>query len=347
MEPNRLDRLTLRAGASIREALEAIQAGGVEICLVVDETRRLIGVVTDGDIRRALLSGHGLESRADVCINTQFHAVGPHVGRAEALDLMRARGFSQLPIVGAAGRLAGLHLLRELLGTTPRLNHAVIMAGGEGLRLRPVTARTPKPMIPVAGRPILERLILHLMSFGIRRIHLAVHYKSDIIEEHFGNGTSFGCEISYLRESTPLGSAGAITLLPEPPVHPLLVLNGDLVTQLNIDELLAFHESGGFAITMCGREYAVTVPFGVVDLGADGRVAGLREKPTEVFTVNAGIYVLSPDCWAALEFGVPLTMVDVLQRTLDAGRPPGLFLIEGEWTDVGRHDDLDRVRGGG
>ena len=200
-------------------------------------------------------------------------------------------------------------------------------------------------MIRVAGRPILERLVLHLIGYGIRQIHLAVNYMGGVIEQHFGDGSRFGCRIEYLREKEPLGSAGALTLLAEPPTHPLLVMNGDLVTQVNIERLLKHHEEGGYPATVGVRQYAVTLPFAVIDRTPDMRLAGLHEKPTEVFLISAGIYVLSPASWVRLRRAVALTMPDVLATCVEAGDPPGLFLVEDEWLDVGRHDDLRRARG--
>ncbi len=315
MQMTQIDRLTIRAGATILEAMEAIQAGAVEICLVVDADRRLVGVVTDGDVRRALLAGRLLGSPIDACLNTQFHAVGMDVGRAEALDLMLARGFTQVPILDRDGCLVGLHLLR-----------------------------VPKPMIAVAGRPILERLVLHLLSYGIRRMHIAINYKGEMIERHFGDGTRFGCRIDYIRETEPLGTGGALTLL-DPPEHPMLVLNGDLVTQLNVARLLDAHDASGARATIGVREYSVTIPYGVVGVDERGCLAAMREKPTEVFLINAGVYVVSPECWTGLDRGNPMTMPELLLKQMEAGTPPGVFVIEEDWVDVGRHEDLQRARG--
>jgi dTDP-glucose pyrophosphorylase len=344
MQMTQIDRLTIRVGATIHEAMEAIQAGAVETCLVVDADRRLVGVVTDGDVRRALLAGCSLGSPVDACLNTAFHAVGEDVGRAEALDVMLARAFTQVPIVDRDGRLVGLHLLREVVGPQVRPNRALIMAGGQGVRLRPITEQVPKPMIAVAGRPSLERLVLHLLSYGVRHMHMAINYKGEMIERHFGDGGRFGCRIEYMRETEPLGTGGALTLL-EPPEHPMLVLNGDLVTQVNIARLLEAHEASGAPATIGAREYPVTVPFGVVGVDAHGRLAAMREKPTEVFLINAGVYVVSPQCWTAFDRGTAMTMPELLLTQMEAGTPPGVFVIEEDWVDVGRHEDLQRARG--
>lgn len=344
LQMTNLDRLIIHSGSTIRDAMMAIQAGGVEICLVRAGDGRLAGVVTDGDVRRALLAGRTLESSVETCLTTEFHAVGPDVGRAEALDVMLARGFTQVPIVDAGGRLLGLHLLRELVGSAVRPNRVLIMAGGQGIRLRPLTDHVPKPMIAVAGRPILERLVLHLVGYGVRHMHIAINYKGTMIEQHFGDGSRFGCTIEYIREDAPLGTAGALTLL-EPPEHPMLVVNADLVTQVNIARLLEQHDAAGAPMTIGVREYPVTIPFGVVEVDAAGTLAGLREKPTHLFLINAGIYVLSRDCWNGLARGNAMEMPDLVARLVKAATPPAVFVIEEDWLDVGRHEDLQRARG--
>jgi hypothetical protein len=213
----RLAKLKVLEGAVLREAMQAIDRGACEIAFVVDASEKLLGTVTDGDVRRALLAGATLEDPVGPVMNRRFTAVDENASRAEVLDLMKARTLGQVPVTDSQGRLVGLHLLREMLGREEKPNWAVVMAGGRGERLRPLTDSIPKPMVCVAGRPILERIVLHLVGQGIRRIFLAVNYMADVIEDHFGDGRSFGCGIQYLREVRPLGTGGALALLPEPP----------------------------------------------------------------------------------------------------------------------------------
>ena len=257
---------------------------------------------------------------------------------------MRARTLSQVPILDESGRLLGLHLLREIVGSTPRSNWAVVMAGGRGERLRPVTDSIPKPMVRVAGRPILERIILHLVGQGFRRLYLAVHYMSEVIEQHFEDGSSFGCEIHYLREREPLGTGGALALLPEVPAEPVLVLNGDLLTQADVGAMLSFHQESDFAATVALREYVHRVPFGVVELEG-ARVVGLREKPSQTCLVNCGIYVIEPDLLERVPKGQYFSMPSLVEGCLERGEPVGAFTVEDEWIDIGRHSDLSRARG--
>lgn len=340
----RLRALLVKPDDSLLQALKIIDGGGVEIAFVADGGK-IVGTLSDGDIRRALLRGETLESRSvRRAMRRDFMFVTPAVGRAEVLDMMRARYISQVPVLDAAQRMVGLHLLQELLGAVDRPNWAVIMAGGEGVRLRPLTEHVPKPMLTVAGRPILERLVLHLAGYGIREIFLSVNYLGHVIEEHFGDGARFGCKIRYLRENQPLGTGGPLSLLPKIPADPVLVLNGDLVTQAEIDRILDAHEAGGYDATMCVRPYQTEVPFGVADVRG-GRLLGFREKPTEQLLVNAGIYVLSAPALRRVPKGKVYPITAIFEESLAKKRPIGAHLIAGEWMDVGRHEELKRARG--
>jgi dTDP-glucose pyrophosphorylase len=333
-------------GGTFRDALYSLEKSGLEIALVVDEQEKLLGVLTDGDIRRALLSGSTLDLAIHGMIQREFTFVGPGMGRAEVLDLMRARSISQIPILDAKGCLIGLHTMHEILGAVERPNWAVVMAGGRGERLRPLTDDLPKPMVKVAGRPILERIILHLVGFGIRRVFLSVNYMRDVIERHFGDGGDLGCRIEYLREVKPLGSGGALSLLSGRPADPMLVLNGDLLTHINVENLLAFHNRGGFAASVAVHEYIHTVPYGVVERKGE-RITGIREKPSQTWLANAGIYVLEPGLVERVPRDTFFPLPALIDECLDRGEAVGAFPIEGEWIDVGHPNELLRARGEG
>ncbi len=328
------------------DAMLALDRSNVQIALVVDENEHMVGTMTDGDIRRALLSGADLQSPILPHIVRNFASVGPSAGRAEVLELMQARSIQQIPVLDDERRLVGLHLIHELLGIVERPNWALIMAGGLGTRLRPLTETVPKPMIKVAGRPILERLVLHLVGFGVRRIFLAVNYLSEIIEQHFGAGELYGCEIEYLREDQPLGTGGALALLPDAPTHPLLCMNGDLMTQFDVGALLDFHDRGRYAATVAVHPYMHTVPFGVVEIDA-GRLVKLQEKPTMVWSTNAGIYVLNPQLPLRVPHGKNFPITGLVEDCLVRQERVGAYLLEGDWIDVGRASELDRARGKG
>ncbi|HEU4671365.1 MAG TPA: sugar phosphate nucleotidyltransferase, partial [Candidatus Limnocylindrales bacterium] len=257
------------ATGCLRDAMTAIDRSRTGISLAVDDRHRLVGVLTDGDIRRALLGGASLDGPLAPHLVDSFVAVDAGASRGEVLDLMQARRIAQVPVLDPDGAVVGLHLLHEMVGVDRRPNWAVVMAGGEGRRLRPLTEAVPKPMLRVAGRPILERIVFHLVSHGIERVFLAINYRGEMIEEHFGDGSRFGCRIEYLREERPLGTGGPISLLPEPPTHPLLVMNGDLVTQADVGAMVDRHRQRGDVVTIGVGRYVHTVPYGCVRRSGD------------------------------------------------------------------------------
>lgn len=345
----RLAGLCVDTDSSIRATMLAIDTGGCEVALVLDRDRRLAGIVTDGDTRRALLRGASLDDAVTPYISTDFTAVTTDHDRAAVLDLMHARLIGQVPVVDCEGRPVALHRLHDLVAPEEHPNTAVIMAGGKGTRLRPITETVPKPMVTVAGRPILERIVLHLVGSGVSRIFLAVNYMGDQIEAHFGDGERFGAEIEYLREdpATPLGTAGALRLLP-PEVRDdrdaILVMNGDLVTSFDVGALLEAHGTADYAATIAARDHAHQVPFGVLETsGSD--VVGIEEKPTRSWLVNAGIYALDPALVKDVPPGVEYPITDLLSGALRRGRRVGVHRIDSDWVDVGHHDELRRARG--
>jgi dTDP-glucose pyrophosphorylase len=339
------DSSVVPASGTLRDAMLALDAGARRIALAVGPDGRLMGVATDGDVRRALLGGASLDDPLGPHLMREFVVVSPGDGRAEVLELMRARRISAVPVVDADGRPVALHLLDEAIAPVDRPNWAVVMAGGRGTRLSPLTETTPKPMLRVAGRPILERIVLHLVGHGIRRIYLAVGYLGNVIEDHFGDGWRLGAQIDYLREDSPLGTGGAIGLLPQLPEEPILVLNGDLVTQADLGALLDAHIADDRIATIGIRRYVHAVPFGCVDRDGD-RVLRLEEKPALTRDVNTGIYALSPALVARVEPGKPVALPDLVGEALERGERVGAFEIEDDWIDVGQREQLDRARSG-
>jgi dTDP-glucose pyrophosphorylase len=333
------------AAGTLLDGMRAIDAGGVGIAFAVEDGWRLVGTLSDGDVRRALLRNLPPAGPLAPHMNRKFRSVGPEVGRAEVLDLMQALQLDQIPVLDGDGRLVGLHLIHALMGSVRRTNEAVVMAGGKGTRLAPLTESVPKPMVRVAGRPILERIVLHLVGHGIRRIHLAVNHLSRVIEDHFGDGSQFGCRIEYLREDRPLGTGGALSLLPAPPRHPLVVMNGDLVTQVDVGAMLGFHRDASSRATVGVRPYLHTVPYGCLEI-EDGRVKRLTEKPRLLQVVNAGIYVLEPDLVARVPRDQEYPITDLLVDAIGRGESVGAFEILDEWIDVGRHQDLAQAKEG-
>ena len=330
--------------ASLIECMKVINRTGAGIALAIDNEYMLVGTISDGDIRKALLEGCPLDSPAVPHINRDCFSVLPSVSRAEVLDIMHARRFEQIPIVDESNRVIGLHLLHDIVGNVTRPNWAVVMAGGKGKRLRPFTDSIPKPMIKVAGRPILERIILHLISNGICRIFISVNHLSKVIENHFGNGSDYGAEIEYLRENEPLGSGGAISLLPEIPEHPILVMNGDIIAEANCGDMIDFHTRSDFYATMGVYSYFHQVPYGCVEI-KESRLTSLEEKPVLEKMVNAGIYVLSPLAVTAIPKKTSFPITTLFEDALSKNIGCGAFAIEEEWLDVGTPRQLRHARG--
>ena len=340
-----LANLVISADATILEALQMLEKGGKAIIFVADEQGTVLGALTDGDVRRAIIGGAGLDSRAlrDAMVRN-FVSVTKEVGRADVLELMRARAVEQIPVLDKRGRLCGLHTMQELFAPLERTNIAVLLAGGRGTRLYPLTENVPKPMLTVAGRPILERLVLHLMSHGFNEIYIAVNYLADVIIDYFGDGSRLGCSIGYLREKQPLGTAGALSLLPGAVTETALVINGDLVTQCDLGRLIDYHDRGGFVTTVGLRPHSITIPYGVAHV-EDGKLIELREKPTERMLINAGVYAVSPRAVEMIPRDAEYPMTDLLARCHAEGLPVGAQVIEDDWVDVGHHAELQLARG--
>lgn len=341
----RLSELLVPEDATLYEALRVIDGGAQSIAFVCDGSKRVVGSLTDGDVRRALLAGAALDSKClPASMNRNFAFARTGTGRAEVLDMMRARDIGQLPILDDEWRLCGLHTVGQMIAQGARPNWALILAGGLGTRLAPLTSTIPKPMVLVAGRPILERLILHLMSHGIKNFYLSVNHLAHIVEDYFKDGSHLGCRIEYLREEVPLGTGGSLSLLEEIPMDPLLVVNGDLLTQCDIGQLLAFHSGGSYIATLTVRPHTVQVPFGVVEVQRD-RLVSLDEKPSIQMLINAGVYVVSSDAIKLVPKNVEEPITELFDRCLARGLPVGVYALEHEWLDVGRPEDLQRARG--
>ena len=340
-----LDGYLVSESGTIRDAMVALERGARRIAIAVDGEGRLVGVATDGDLRRGLLAGATLDSPLEPCLSRSAVTVGPNEERAEVLELMSSRRVAAIPVVDDTGRPIGLHLLDEAIQPRDRPNWAVVMAGGRGMRLRPLTETVPKPMLRVAGRPILERIVLRIVGTGIDRIFLAVGYLGEVIEDHFGDGARYGARIEYLREDAPLLTGGALGLLPEPPRDPVLVMNGDLVTQADLGGLLDAHAASGAVATIGYRRYLHTVPFGTIERDGD-RIVTLEEKPTLTRDVNAGIYALEPSLVARVERGRAIALPDLVGEAIDRGESVAAFAIDDDWIDVGQREQLDRAREG-
>lgn len=348
---DRLNQSLIFFGAPISEAIAQLERAGTGALILCDENRALRGLLTDGDLRRAILRGVEFDKPCSTIANPDPVVMGPACAPAEALHLMdHSKDFvlNHLPIIDEGGRVAGL-LLRSDLVTEERLGlSAVIMAGGFGTRLRPLTEDLPKPMLPMGDRPLLELTIGRLREAGIKRVNLTTHYLADAITNHFGDGKAFDVDIRYVEEDRPLGTAGSLKFL-EACDEPLLVINGDILTEVDFRSMLTYHQEHGADATVGVRQYEVQVPYGVVD--CDGsRVRRLQEKPTLSFLVNAGIYLLEPTVHRYIPDGHRFDMPDLIARLVEKGRHVVSFPIVEYWQDIGHRGDYDRaqeyIRGG-
>lgn len=325
--------------ATLQEAIQKLNDVGLKIVLVCNHKGLLEGTISDGDIRRGLLRGLTLQSPALEVVRRNPLVVPEGLGRDLVSQLMAANKVQQIPVVDGEGRPVGLHLWDTLSMPEDRPNLMVIMAGGKGTRLRPYTESCPKPMLPVAGRPMLEHIIERATGEGFRHFVLAVHYLGELIEAHFGDGDRFGVRIDYLRENAPLGTAGALSLLAPLPDKPFVVTNGDVMTDIRYGELLDFHIRQGASATMAVRLHEWQHPFGVVQMnGVD--IVGFEEKPVARSHINAGVYALSPRALGSLEAGGQCDMPGLFERLQTLGLRTIAYPMHEPWLDVGRPDDL-------
>ena len=342
--PREWTQALIASTATIMQAVDQLDRISLQIVLVVDDARRLIGTVTDGDVRRGLLRGVPLTASVMEIANRAPATVAPGSRRASQLRLMRQRDIRHLPVVQADGVVVGLVRLEEWTGRKrgPE-SPVVIMAGGLGHRLRPLTEQTPKPLLMVQGRPILEALVERLVDQGFQQFYFAVRYKADMIRERFGDGAAWGVRIDYLEEDEQLGTAGALRMLPADLDVPIVVVNGDLMTNVNAVRMLDFHLEQHAVATMGVREHEVQIPFGVVV--TDGvRITGLEEKPVQRTLINSGIYCLSPEALTHVPASGPFDMTDLFRVLMMADAHVAAFPIHEYWLDIGRPEDLARAR---
>ena len=329
---------TISPDTPVRKAVDIIQNHPVKIALVCDESGRLLGTLTDGDVRRAIIDNVDLSGNVASIMNRHPKTASEQTSRRAALDYMRRVVIRHLPQINQEGRVVNIFLLDELEDVTRRENAIVLMAGGKGVRLRPLTDNTPKPLLNVGSKPVLERLIEQFIQHGFYRFYISVNYLGEKIIEYCGDGSRWGVEIQYLRENEPLGTAGSLSLL-EPQEHPLIVMNGDILTRTNFGHLISRFEEGQVEGTMGVREYLYTVPYGCVS-EQNGKIEGLHEKPTFRHMINAGIYVLSPSALKEIPAGQRCDMPELFDLLLDGKKPTNIYIITEEWIDIGRHEDL-------
>lgn len=343
-EMNDVRKLFISPEATIRDALRLIGERSMQLALVVDGQNRLLGTITDGDIRRGLLEDLSL----DVTVTEIYHR-NPIYGNewqapATIRRLMRKHNVRQIPIVDKQGVVVRLELDKSPPRESfTRDNWVVLMAGGLGTRLRPLTENCPKPMLSLGEKPILEHILENFVEQGFENFFISVNYMAEMVEEYFKDGSAWDVHIRYLRESQRLGTAGSLSLLPEPPDSPIIVMNGDLLTTLDFKELLNTHQSKGSVATVCVRTYDMEVPYGVIRTEKE-KIVQLDEKPIVSFYINAGVYVLSSEALNIIPCDRFFDMTDLVSLLIATGDKPGTFPIGGYWQDIGQKSDLEKAK---
>ena len=327
--------------ASIFEAARILQEASTRIVLVIDENSKLLGIVTDGDIRRGLLAGVSAEESCTTVLNTSPQTIGPESRVEELLRLISGGDVNAIPIVSDDRTAHGIWVSHG--GHQKLDNTVVIMAGGKGMRLRPITSAIPKPLVSIAGKPMLHHLLESLRGEGFENIAISVNYLGEQIEESVGDGSALGLAVTYLREDAPLGTAGALGFLEPVPESPVLVVNADVVTRARFRDLIDQHGNAAAAITVGMRVHDIEHPFGVLELEGSG-VTGIREKPVWREFVSAGVYVLSPEVFSLIPAGQYVDMPDLLTLAINRGLRVEGFPLHESWLDVGTPDDFRKAQ---
>ncbi|QYJ95149.1 nucleotidyltransferase family protein [Shewanella spartinae] len=339
------NNVLIKPDSTIREALEIINNEALRIALVVDYNQHLIGVVTDGDIRRGLLENLSLTESVNRVANLSPLTVRLGTAKKDIVKLMEERGILSIPLIDDEGRVVGLETLHGALHRPKYQNPVFLMAGGFGTRLRPLTDNCPKPMLKIGNKPILETVIRSFIKAGFVNFYISTHYMPELIHAHFGDGSEFGANIKYVHEESPLGTGGALGLLPKdlPKDLPLIMMNGDVLTKVDFQRLLDFHVNHDADATMCVREYDYQIPYGVIN-GEGNKIISMVEKPIQRFFVNAGIYVVSPRVIQSVPENHRIDMPTLLEQHMQERNNVLMFPIHEYWLDIGRMDDFNRAQ---
>ncbi len=341
-----IPKITIGPDLPIRDAVQILNCGGYQIALVADPSSgRLLGIVTDYDVRQAILRHIDFGGRIDRIMHTN-----PVVGRAgmssaEILDILKGSNIAQLPLLDDAGRVVDIafdETFKNLNALTAE-TIAVVMAGGLGARLRPLTSTTPKPLLPVGDQPILFSLLDQILFEGFGRVYIAVNYKSDMIVDAISTRKEYRDRVHFITEKKPLGTAGALGLLPERPAHPFVVLNADLLTNLSFKALLRHHGLDKNSITMAIKRETTVIPYGVTELDGS-RIVAIREKPNHSYFINTGVYVLTPEALDVIPPDAFMDMPDVVERMITKGYRVGSFPVHEYWLDIGNHEHYVRAQ---
>lgn len=338
-----MKNLTVHSSNTIREALKVIDKGALRLAIVVNNDEDFLGTLSDGDIRRALLNNNTLESTIENIYNKTPIIARETDSKESIIQKAIQNQIYQIPVLDQNKKLIEVLNLATLLNVSKKRNRVILMAGGLGTRLRPLTEETPKPMLRVGNKPILETIIKNFASHGFVNITISLNYKGDMIKKYFKDGSDFGVNIDYVEENIRLGTAGALSLLEQQPNEPFFVMNGDLLTDVNFSNLLDFHCFGNALATMCVREYEYQIPYGVIEI-ENGNISSIEEKPIKKFFVNAGIYVLSPNIFENIPQNEFFDMPTLFNILIENQKKVLSFPIHEYWLDIGRMSDFEQAQ---
>lgn len=328
---------------SLYDALQIIDQESLRIALVVNDKHELLGVVTDGDIRRGLIKKIDLQAPVKQVMNTTPITATVSTTRKDLVKLMQKEQLLAVPLIDN-NQLVGLETLQQSGKSLKYQNPVFLMAGGFGARLKPLTDNCPKPLLKIGGTPILEIILKRFVDAGFVNFYISTHYMPELIQAHFGNGSKWGITITYVHEETPLGTGGALGLLPKnTPEHPLFLINGDILTTVDFEKILAFHTQQNAVATMCVRDYEYQIPFGVIN-GENHRILNMEEKPIHRFFINTGIYVVNPEIWQTVKQNTHINMPTLLEQCIEAKKNISMYPIRDYWLDIGRIEDFHKAQ---
>lgn len=334
----------IQPSSTVEDARRVIDESSMRIAIVVDERNKLLGIMTESDLRKGILRHVSLDRCVAEIMNASPKTALLTEVKDKAAQFFKETRLMHLPVIDENGILVDVEYYDEHLKISKQDNWVIIMAGGLGSRLRPLTEDIPKALLKVGSKPILERIIENCVNYGFNKFFLSVHYKAKMIENYFSNGSAWDIQIGYLKEKKQMGTAGALSLLPKIPSGPFFVINGDLLTDLNFQDLINFHSEHKAFATMCIREYEFIVPYGVVRT-KNGKIEAIDEKPLHSFFVNAGIYLFEPEVLELVPKNTHLDMPDLFKLIIDSGNDTVVFPIREYWMDIGKLDDYKRANG--
>lgn len=337
-------KVIIKPSDSILKAIQIIDQSSLQIALIVDDNNHLLGTVTDGDIRRSILKGLGFDQTVEQIMNPQPYFIRSNDKPEKASLMMKKKNLHHIPVLDDNNCLLDLKIIDELFTPPQKNNQVILMAGGLGTRLRPLTDNCPKPLLNIGGKPILQSILESFIEQGFHYFYVSVNYKAEMIKEYFGNGSNWSVQIEYLHENKALGTAGALSLLPTRPSKPVFVMNGDILTKVDFNHMLDFHRENEVNATIAVREYKLKVPYGVVTVNKEN-LDQIIEKPVQSFFVNAGLYTINPEVLEYIPYNSYFDMPELFKRISNDKKTVSVFPIREYWLDIGQPDDYQKAQG--